>query len=684
MRREFEKRVKLALDDERLSRALDANAERRQASRKLAFSSLSDPDGVQRQAHTLRRKTIENLETHLKDFTASLQAHGVHVHRAADGEQAAGLVTEIARQTGSRRVVKSKSMVSEEVQLNHALRQAGLEVTETDLGEFIVQLRGESPSHITAPAIHLTRHDVARTFHEKLGMPFSADVGDLNAFARRTLREVFLRADLGVSGVNFGVAESGTLCLVTNEGNGRMVTTLPPVHVALMGIERIVPTANDLDVLLRLLPRSATGQKLTSYVTLLAGAEAIESGWAGTQRHVILVDNGRSAMRGTPFEEALLCIRCGACLNACPVFREIGGHAYGCTYPGPIGSLVSPGYFGLQRFGHLAHASTLCGACNEVCPVGIDLTTLLLRTRRGYRKAKAPPMWIQLGVKGFTWLASRTGRFRFAQRLAALASSLLPKRKGWIRSLPPPFNPWTRSRDFPPFRRREIADSASEFVQREVTPKGIEPELETVEETDPAAIADPCQAFTEELQALGGKVIRCDSDQIGEVLLDLLGELGENEILAGDPGLDGLIAELETAGIKVCQPQFEWANDRSAWRHALEDFDRIRVGITGAIAALADTGTLILANEVGENLSSLLPEIHLAVLQETVIHRRFSDWLREGGEQRLQAGESLTLITGPSRTADIEMTLTIGVHGPARVIVLLVARSEEHQPSRSN
>jgi L-lactate dehydrogenase complex protein LldF len=683
MRREFQKRIELALDDERLGRALDANAERRQASRKLAFSSLSDPDAVRRQAHALRRKTIENLDAHLKDFTASLQAHGVKVHHAADGAQAAGLVAEIARQTGSRRVVKSKSMVSEEVQLNHALHQAGLEVTETDLGEFIVQLRGESPSHITAPAIHLTRHDVARTFHEKLGMPFSADVGDLNNFARRTLREVFLKADLGVSGVNFGVADSGTLCLVTNEGNGRMVTTLPPVHVALMGIERIVPTADDLDVLLRLLPRSATGQKLTSYVTLLAGSNTVEPGWAGTQRHVILVDNGRRAMRGTPFEEALLCIRCGACLNACPVFREIGGHAYGSTYPGPIGSLVSPGYFGLERFGHLAHASTLCGACNEACPVGIDLTTLLLRTRRSYRRVQTHQGWIQPGVKGFAWLARHTACFRLAQRFAAFASSLLPKRDGWIRALPPPLSAWTRERDFPPFRHRQTAGSTTGLGPQEPAPIEIEPMKEASRRTEPARAAGPCRAFSEELQALGGKVIRCDSDQVDEVLLDLLGELGEHEILVGNPGLDGLIAGLEASGIKVCQPQFERASGRSTWRRALEDFDRIRVGITGAIAALADTGTLILTNHVGENLSSLLPDIHLAIVREANIHWSFSDWLREGGEQRLQAGESLTLITGPSRTADIEMTLTIGVHGPARLIVLLVAQPEETHPNLS-
>ena len=272
-------------------------------------------------------------------------------------------------------VAKSKSMVSEEIALNHALEKENIEVIETDLGEYIVQLRHERPSHIITPAAHLKKEQVAELFHEKLGIPYTTDIPTLTATARKVLREVFLTADIGLSGVNFGVAETGGVCIITNEGNGRMVATLPPVHIALMGMERIVPNLNDLALMLSLLPRSATGQKLTVYTQLLH--KPLEN----QTRHLVILDNGRTRLRNSPLRESLYCIRCGACLNACPVFRELGGHAYIgsdlsiAPYPGPIGSVISPGLLG-ENYVQLAQASSLCGACKDACPVNIESVAL--------------------------------------------------------------------------------------------------------------------------------------------------------------------------------------------------------------------------------------------------------------------------------------------------------------------
>ena len=393
MTQAFRARAQAALADTNLQGALERNAVRRREGWEAAFGALPDAAGARRDARLVRASTLERLDELLALFRLRLEEHGVLVHQAASAAEACKLIVDIARSHQARRVVKSKSMVSEEIGLNAALEQAGLDVVETDLGEFIVQLRGEAPSHITAPAIHLTREDVGATFAERLGVPFTADVESLTAVARRTLRAAFLQADLGISGVNFGVAETGTLCLVTNEGNGRMVTSLPPVHVALMGVERIVPSLEDLARLLVVLPRAATGQAQTSYVTLVQSARRPADGEGPNERHVILVDNGRLQMRQSPMAEALLCIRCGACLNACPVYREIGGHSYGSIYPGPIGSVIAPALFGMAAFGHLARASTLCGACREACPIDIDLPRLLLEVRaRDHRcRTEGPP-----------------------------------------------------------------------------------------------------------------------------------------------------------------------------------------------------------------------------------------------------------------------------------------------------
>ncbi|HEY8415209.1 MAG TPA: LutB/LldF family L-lactate oxidation iron-sulfur protein, partial [Thermaerobacter sp.] len=403
---------------------------------------------------------------------------------------------------GARRVVKSKSMVTEEIHLNPHLEAAGIEVVETDLGEYIIQLAGHRPSHIVAPAVHLSQQQIREIFSREAGRPLPDDAVALAAFARQQLRQEFLRADVGISGVNFLVAESGTVVLVTNEGNGRMVTSLPRVHIAVMGMERVVPTWADLAVLLEVLARSATGQKITVYTTFVGGPRRPGEADGPEEFHLVIVDNGRSNLLGTRFQEALHCIRCGACLNACPVYRQIGGHPYGGVYSGPIGAVITPLLGGLDGWDDLPYASSLCGACHEACPVMIPLHDLLVDLReevvnRG-QYGQAPTGnddATAAGTKGlrdhgerwafrlWRWVFSDPRRYRLAARLAAWvqvpwldaeshtrdepAAGLMVG--AVLRGGPGPLGAWTASRDFPavasrPFHARWAA------LAREVDP----------------------------------------------------------------------------------------------------------------------------------------------------------------------------------------------------------------------
>ncbi|HXQ35943.1 MAG TPA: lactate utilization protein B, partial [Anaerolineales bacterium] len=377
---DFRARIRKAIANPTLQIALDANAERRVKGRVNALETLPNWRERRQKAHSLRADVIEHLDTYMDQFIANARSNGIIIHRAKNAAEAIKTVLTIIGADGQphsqKLVAKSKSMVSEEIELNHALEGEGIKVVETDLGEYIVQLRNEKPAHIITPAVHLRRNDVGKLFHEKLGIPYTEDIPTLTNTARKVLRNVFLTADVGMTGVNFGVAETGGICLVTNEGNGRMVTTLPHIHIALMGMERLVRNLDDLAILLSLLPRSATGQKLSVYTQL------IHRPLENQQRHIIILDNGRTGLRNSPLKESLYCIRCGACLNACPVFRELSGHAYNSTYSGPIGSVISAGFFG-SDFVPLAQASSLCGACKEACPVDIDLPKLLVRVRSG-------------------------------------------------------------------------------------------------------------------------------------------------------------------------------------------------------------------------------------------------------------------------------------------------------------
>jgi L-lactate dehydrogenase complex protein LldF len=442
----FTDRVSTALADRNLQVALGRATAQLGARRGPAFASLPNADLVRDVARRSKMETLADLAGNLQRFEERLRANGVNVHWAETGADANRIVLEIARRRGVKRVVKGKSMASEETHLNHALEGAGITVVETDLGEYIVQLAHDRPSHIILPIIHMTRQDVGRVMHETMNVPYSDDTPTLAGYARSKLREEFLRADMGITGANFGVVENGTICIVTNEGNGRMSTTMPRVHVAFMGIERIVPTMADLDLFLKVLARSATGQKLTVYTNLIRGPRRPGDECGPEEVHLVLLDNGRSRILAGDTAEILGCIRCGACLNACPIYKNIGGHAYGDVYPGPIGAVVTPGLKGLREWKELPGASTLCGACRDVCPVRLDIPRMLLSLRDTATREEPVPFDLRWGMKAFGWVAARPALYRF---FTGLGRRLLrvPAKAGWVTRAPGLAAGWTRMRD---------------------------------------------------------------------------------------------------------------------------------------------------------------------------------------------------------------------------------------------
>jgi L-lactate dehydrogenase complex protein LldF len=460
-----EQRIDAALRDVRLQTALGRATARFPAARAGALAALVDSDELRERARAARARAIARLDEHLEQLAANVEAAGGHVHWAFDAAEARGIITDIARARGVRSIVKGKSMVSEEIHLNAALEEAGFRVVETDLGEFIIQLAGQTPSHIIAPAIHWTKEQVGELFHRKLGIPVTDDIATMTAAARDALRGEYLRADMGITGVNFGVAETGTLVLVENEGNGRLTSTAPRCWVALMGIERVAATMEDLVPLLQVLARSATGQKLTAYTSFMTGAARAGEADGPEEMHLVLVDNGRSRILGTEYFEVLYCIRCGACLNACPVYGEIGGHAYGSVYPGPIGAVLTPLLDGLTDHNRwLPYASSLCGACQEVCPVRIPLPDYLLKLRRDVVEELGGPLAERLGMRAFRTSAASPRLFNIGGRIARGALRVLGS-DDHVSRLPPPLSSWTHGRDFPALAKQSFRQRWAEMQQ---------------------------------------------------------------------------------------------------------------------------------------------------------------------------------------------------------------------------
>jgi L-lactate dehydrogenase complex protein LldF len=441
----FTGRARAKLHDAKVQRAMrNFNLA---AARSRAMTELPELEDIRTDAAAIRDTALADLDVWLERFEAEATRRGVKVHWAETHADVNRIVTAIARDAGVGKVIKSKSMVSEESHLNAALEAQGMEVVETDLGEYIIQLAGETPSHIIAPAIHKTREDVADLFHQHHGTPRKTDIPELTMEARAVLRSHFLSGHMGISGGNFLVAETGSVVLVTNEGNGRMVSTLPRVHVAITGIEKVIPTLEDVACVLRVLTRSATGQSISNYVTLATGPKGEADADGPEEMHVVLVDAGRSQVLGSDMREALRCIRCGACMNHCPVYQNIGGHAYGWVYPGPIGSVLTPSYIGLENAVDLPNAATLCNQCGVVCPVRIPLPDLMRKLREKQVQAGLRPRWERLGLRLWSWLALRPSLYALATRLAARMGRRMGGERRAIARLPG--GGWTAERDFP-------------------------------------------------------------------------------------------------------------------------------------------------------------------------------------------------------------------------------------------
>jgi L-lactate dehydrogenase complex protein LldF len=406
-------------------------------------------------AANIKWEAINHLDAYLIEFAQKLTARGTKVFWAGNGQEARDYIVALAKDKGAHTIIKSKTMTSEEIHLNDALNGAGYEVVESDLGEFIMQLREEVPYHLVFPAMHLTRHEISDLFQDKLHSAPSDDPEQLTMIARKELRLKYIQADIGISGANFGIAETGMISITENEGNGRLTTALPKVHVALMGIEKIIPKLSDLALFLPLLATTGTGQQITCYNSLIGGPRQPDETDGPEEFHLILLDNNRTQLLADAEQrDALHCIRCGACLNACPIFRNVGGHTYGTTYQGPIGSVITPHLRGLTEWNHLSYASSLCGACTEVCPVKIDLHHHLLHNRRN-AVARQPDQSEQLAFRMFAWLTRYPDLVNLLRRISRPIFPFL----GMVAPfLPAPVKAWLSSRDLPPIPRESFRD----------------------------------------------------------------------------------------------------------------------------------------------------------------------------------------------------------------------------------
>ncbi|UCC50787.1 MAG: iron-sulfur cluster-binding protein [Anaerolineaceae bacterium] len=454
----------IAIADPNVQAAVAKGTQTAVAARLRAMSETNVEHGqtLRRQAAAIKRATLNRLPELLEQAESNMQANGITVLWAANAAEARQHVLHIAQKHQVTKVTKSKSMVTEEIALNEALEQQGITAIETDLGEYILQLNQEAPSHIVTPVIHKTKESIQQIFADNIGMPPTEDAEEMAQYVREQIREQFLSADMGISGANFLIAETGSICLVTNEGNGSMVTTLPDIHVAVTGIEKIVATVEDYATLTQVLPRSATGQKMTVYTNMVNGPRREGESDGPQHVYVVLVDNGRSQIFASEYAEALACIRCGACLNICPVYAVTGGHSYGWVYPGPIGSIVTPLLSGLENATPLPYASSLCGACKQACPVDIDIPRMLLDLRRDLVESRQSASSWNIGLK--LWAYGMTSPTRYAlgdKAIATITSAYMP------RNLPGPLSGWTKYRAAPKFDKKPFRDRWRERQNQE-------------------------------------------------------------------------------------------------------------------------------------------------------------------------------------------------------------------------
>jgi L-lactate dehydrogenase complex protein LldF len=447
-----------AAGDERLKAAVGNAVMRQHTARQARMLDLPDADALRELAGQIKQHTLDHLDSYLEQLIANVERNGGQVHFAHDGAEARHIILDIAARTGSTRCIKSKSMVSEEIDLAHALELAGMDVVETDLGEFIIQISHDRPSHLVAPIVHKNKASIAQLFSEYFHTPYNDDAQALTMQARAYLRDKFRRADFGMTGGNFLVAQTGHVCSVENEGNQRQSVTTPRVLVSLVGIEKIVPRMTDLAVFLKLLARSSTGQAFTVYTSIYGGPRQPGETDGPEQFHLVLIDNGRTRILADPeYRETLRCIRCGACLNACPVYRKIGGHSYGSVYPGPIGALITPLFNGLEQYKDLPQASSLCGACYEVCPVKINIPRHLVNLRRDIVSRQLNGRIERAIYRLWAWSLRSSVLYKLIGRIQTLELRRRAKgTDGWVIRMPKVAAGWTQIRDLPAPARRSF------------------------------------------------------------------------------------------------------------------------------------------------------------------------------------------------------------------------------------
>src|SRR5262245_29506654 len=456
-----------ALGSPNLQLALSRLGETLAAGNRTAFEKLPGSSLLRDKARAIKDETLAHLDAHLEQLEKAVTARGGHVHFAADGADAVAVVRDIIHRTGTKRIVKSKSMATEEIHLNRHLEEAGVEVTETDFGEFIIQVAGERPSHLVGPALHKTAEEMAVCLSERFGVQLTKEPHVMAQFARGLLRKKFAAADMGITGGNFLIAETGTVVIVSNEGNARLTTSVPRIMVSIVGIEKVIPRLADLPIFLKVLARAATGQKMSIYTSLVTGPRRAGEGDGPEEFHLVLLDNGRSRILGSPMRESLFCIRCGACLNACPVYRKIGGHAYGGTYSGPIGAVITPLFDGLRENYHQPHASSLCGACQAACPVKIQIPELLIRNRAAQHDEHVTPRGEEFIYRIWSRLMRSPRGYRLMARTAARILAWFAK-EGWLARLPGALSGWRACRGFPAPARRSFRDQWKEIGRAHV------------------------------------------------------------------------------------------------------------------------------------------------------------------------------------------------------------------------
>ncbi len=637
----------------------------------------------------IKDQVLANLDRYLVQLEEQVTARGGVVHWARDAVEANRIVTDLVRAAGAAEVVKVKSMATQEIGLNEALAGAGIAAWETDLAELIVQLGHDTPSHILVPAIHRNRAEIREIFLRemaKVGLPAPPDLTDepraLAEAARLHLRRKFLEAQVAVSGANFAVAETGTLAVVESEGNGRMCLTLPRVLITVMGIEKLVPTWRDLEVFLQLLPRSATGERMNPYTSMWTGVHA---GDGPDEFHLVLLDNGRTATLADPQgRSALRCIRCSACLNVCPVYERTGGHAYGSVYPGPIGAVLSPQLTGVADNASLPYASTLCGACYDVCPVAIDIPQMLVHLRsrvvEDKRRASRVPTPEQAVMASAAWTMDSPARWAGALRAARLGR-LLGRRRRRISSLPPPLSAWTGTRDVPlpagPDLPRLVGPARA--AGRGILVSARDEVLARIRTATAARTADPPPV------ARRYRTADHPPGLAGEALLELLVDrLVDYKALVrrGTIALvaAGVVAALTErgarrvavpegilpAGLDRLDPGIELVGDDPPLGPA--DLDALDGVLTGCAVAIAETGTIVLdgGSGQGRRALSLVPDYHLVVVTAAQVVAGVPEALA-----RLDPTRPQTWISGPSATSDIELDRVEGVHGPRTLEVIL-------------